>query len=705
VKTLDQVDTKIDHVLTDNDRLMGRYSYQRATVSDPGLYGPNGGIYGGPHNNGFSGYGPARTQSLGLNYSRVWTPTLVSEMRLGVNRNHNSTEPWDYRTKAADALGIPGANLDEWSSGLPSFIVNGYDTPMIGVLDCIPWIRANTAIVAATNITKTYNNHVIKFGYEAKRYRRDLQQTNGTRGNFTFDDSTTALNGGPTSGYANAFASFLLDYVNEIEREHPTVFPAARDWVHSPYIQDKWQVMPRLTVDIGLRWEYWPSSKPAHPGGFAAYNPYNNTIEIAGLGNIPMDLGVTSQKKSFAPRIGLAFRINQKTVFRAGYGISYLTRTLANYSFPVKQGNVYSAPNTYAWAGRMVTGVPVQDQPAFPSNGILNPAPPTASASQSEKARPHPYVQTWNFSIQRSLPGNFTLDVAYVGSRNVSDWTSFNRNVSPLLGCARDCQPYYRLYGRTAAVNFGVGNRQWYNALQVKFDRRFAGGFMLTTAYTWSKNISQFARSFQTAPGSLDAFLAFDRNRNGIDYSHIFTQSYVYELPFGPGKRWAKSRFVGAVLGGWQLNGLLFTQTGGPLDLGASSTGLASAGHSTEPNLVGSGPVNILGGAGPGQLWFDTSRFKQPPSRTIGNAGRNVINGPGFFSLDASVFRRFRIREGMDMEFRLEAINATNTPIFGNPQADVNNAGFGQITTSRSFATSTDDNPNRKVQVGLRLSF
>jgi hypothetical protein len=493
--------------------------------------------------------------------------------------------------------------------------------------------------------------------------------------------------------------------VFEIEREHPTVFPTRRDWVHSPYFQDKWQVMPRLTLDIGLRWEYWPSSKPSHPGGFAAYNPDNNTIEIAGLGNIPMDLGVMNQKKSFAPRLGLAFRINPVMVLRAGYGISYQTRTLGNFSFPVKQGNVYSAPNSYSWGGTMAEGVPRQDQPAFPSNGILDPAPPTASASPSQKDRPHPYTQTWNISLQRSLPGNFTMDVAYVGSRNVSGWTNFNRNVSPRLGCGQACQPYNVLYGRTASVNFGIGNRQWYNALQVKFDRRFSGGFMLTTAYTWSKNINQFARSVHETPGSLDVLLMLDRSRNGIDYAHIFTQSYIYELPFGAGKRWGQSGFLGAVLGGWQLNGLLFTQTGGPLNLGASSSGLASSGHSTEPNLVGSGPVEIFGNAGPGQLWFDTSRFVQPPSRTIGNAGINVINGPGVFNLDASVFRRFQIKEGVNMEFRVEALNVTNTPAFGNPQTSVTNAGFGQITTSRSFATSTDDNNNRKVQLGLRLFF
>jgi hypothetical protein len=418
-----------------------------------------------------------------------------------------------------------------------------------------------------------------------------------------------------------------------------------------------------------------------------------------------MDLGVKTQYKSFGPRLGLAFRINPTTVFRAGYGISHNLRTLANYSFPVKAGNVYEPVNAFARVGLLADGVPAPDNPTFPSNGILDPAPPTASASPAQTDRPHPYTQSWNASVQRSLPGNFTLDVAYVGSRNVSGWSNFNQNVSPRMGCGQACQPYFVQYGRTAAVNFGVGNRTWYNAMQVKFDRRFANGFMLTTAYTWSKNMSQFVRSVTPTPGSTDLLLAFDRSRSGIDYRHVFTSSFIYELPFGQGKPWAQSGVLGALLGGWQFNGLLYTQTGGPLNFGASSAGLASSGHSTEPDQIGAEKVKQFGFAGPGQLWFDTSRFRQPATRTIGNAGINVIDGPGVFSLDASVFRRFRIKEGVNMEFRVEAINATNTPIYNNPQLSVTAAAFGQITTSKSFATSTDDNPARKVQVGLRLFF
>jgi len=685
---------------------MGRYSYQKAYVSDPGLYGPNNGIYGGPHAGGFEGYGPARTQSLGLNYSRVWNPTLVMEVRTGVVRNINKALPWDFGTKAAADVGIPGANLDDWSSGLSGFNVTGFDTPMLGTRDDIPWIRANTSIALATNWTKNAHNHVIKFGYDLKRYRRDLQQSGaGPRGLFTFGNGPTSLNGGQSPTYANAFASFLLDQPTQITRDRPVIFPARREWIHSLYVQDKWQVMSRLTLDLGLRWEYWPSTKPQFPGGFATYNWTNNTIELAGLGDIPMNLGVKNQKKSFAPRLGLAYRINQKTVFRAGYGISYQPRSLSNTSFPVKQANTYPAPNSFAPAGSMAAGVPAPDQISFPANGIINPAPPTVSASVSKKDEPHSYVQSWNIALQRSLPGNFTLEAAYVGSHTINEQLAWNYNTSPRVGCAAPCQPFNIKYGRAAAVNIGIGVHLYYNALQAKFNRRFSKGFMLTTAYTYNKTIDFTAGAALTSPGSTEVTRFLRKGRSDNDLTHIFTQSYLYELPFGKGKMLADSKVVSAILGGWQVNGLLLAQSGAPLNITYSATTLNSAGHNNQPNLVGAGAPTIFGAVGPGQLWFDTTRFSAPAALTFGNVGRNILSGPGVINLDASVFRKFRVRERISLEFRVEAFNVTNTPHFANPNTTFGNPGFGQVTTSNDFTDSTNDTDNRKLQVGLRLSF
>jgi len=699
VKTLDQGDIKIDHVVTANDRIMGRYSYQAAYVADPGLYGPSPGIYGGPHNTGYEGYGPARTQSLGLNYSRVWSPTLVMEMRGGVLRNHNTAQPWDYGTKAAADIGILGANLDQWSSGLSGINVTGYDTPIVGTRGDIPWIRGNTNFSLTNNWTKTMGVHVIKVGYDLRRYRIDLQQTTaGPRGLFTFGQGPTALNGGQSPGYANSFASFMLDLPVTIARSRPVVFPARRDWLHALYIQDKWQVRPRLTLDLGLRWDYWPASKPANPGGFADYNYTNNTIELAGLGSVPMDLGVVSQKKSFAPRIGLAYRINQKTVLRAGYGISYQQRSL-NFSgnFPVKQENTYTGPNSFFAAGSMATGVPAPDIATFPASGIISPAPPTVTESVANKNAPHPYVQSWNISLQRALPGNFSMEAAFVGNHAINQNLNWNINEGSIGGGAAS-QPLNRLYGRTAAVNIGLGVHQYYDALQMKFDRKFRNGFMLTTAYTYSKTIDFVARQYFD--------LLRDRGRSNNDITHVFVQSYLYELPFGTGKHWAKSGPTRALLGGWQVNGILTSQTGFPLTLTYSATTLNAPGVVNNfPNLLGTGTPEVLGAVGPGQYWFDVKRFAAPAPLTFGNVSRNILSGPGLVGLDLSMFRRFRIREGVSLEARAEALNFSNTPHFALPGVVFGNANFGQVTNSNDFTDSTNDTENRKVQFGLRLFF
>jgi Carboxypeptidase regulatory-like domain/TonB dependent receptor len=705
VKQLDQADGKIDWVVTDNDRVTGRYSYQKANVTDPGLYGPENGIYGGPHASGFEGYGPARSQSLGLSYSRVWSPTLVSEFRAGVLRNRNDAFSWDYGTKASEAVGIPGVNLDQWSSGLTEIEVGGgYTTPMLGFSESLPWFRATTAFTGVANWTKTQRNHVIKFGYGLQRYRIDLQQTAPPRGEFQFNNGVTGLAASPgvtasPLGFANYFAAFLLDRPSLINRGLAPVFPARRDWLHSLFVQDKWQVLPRLTLDLGLRWEFWPSSKPRFPGGFSNYNPDNNTLELAGIGGIPMNMGVKNRYKSFAPRLGLAYRINPKTVFRAGYGMSYNTRFLSNYTFPVRQQNQYSPVNSYSAAGSMAAGIPAPEFAVIPADGIIRNPPPTIQVSVTDKDLPHSYVQSWNFALQRSLPGNFVLEAAYVGNHIVGEGLSdgWNINAAP-IGTGNAGRPLNRLYGRTTNVNVGVFVHQYYNSLQMKFDRRFSNGFHLTTAYTYSRVIDfEFRQNFN---------LLLDKGRADHDRTHVFTQSYVYELPFGGGKRWAQSGPASWFLGGWQVNGLLLLQSGRPLNILAPVALLNAPGQRENPaNLVGEGTPKILGGAGPGQKFFEVSRFVAPAANTYGNLGRNILNGPGVVNLDLGIFRRFRIKEGWSLELRAEALNASNTPHFAQPGQTLGNANFGEVTLSEDFIESATDTENRKVQFGVKLFF
>ena len=703
VKNIDQFDIKVDYVATARDRLFVRYSYQSATVSDPGLYGPNGGIYGGPHNGGFSGKGPSRNQSPGLNYTHIFSPTLISEFRFGIVRNRNEAINQDRGLTTSKDIGIPLVNLDEWSSGLTEIRVDGFDAPLVGFVNSLPWKRSVTNFNIVNNWTKTKGTQVIKWGVDIRRERQDLLQTQvfNPRGRFVFTAGPTSLNGNSATSFGNSFAAFLLDQPNQIGRDLAILFPARRNTIYNLYFQDKWQISQKLTVDMGLRWEYWPSSTPHYPSGFSNYNPFNNTLELAGLGNIPNDLGIQSQKKSFAPRLGAAYRMDEKTVFRGGYGISYLARNTNVYNFPVSQANQLTAANSFVAAGSLAAGLPPPSPVQLPSNGVIV-NPPNQSYVYIPKDLPQGYVQSWNVAVQRALPANFSMELAFVGNHgvNVPTSNSININASLIPGSGAAGRPLNKLFGRSADTNEPYNAHSYYDSLQAKLNRKFANGFMLITSYAFGKAIDFNA---STAGGNFNN-INFRANRGLADWDrrHVFTQNYVYELPFGQGKRYAQSGPAKWLLGGWQLNGLWTLESGLPLDISISSASLNAPGNINRPNV--NATPQIFGAIGPGQKYFATEAFSAPASNTFGNVGRNVLHGPHIFEIDFSIFRKFRITERISMELRGESFNLSNTPLFDRPNTNFSDAAFGQVTTARG-TQSVQVNENRSLQFSLRLTF
>jgi len=694
-KLMDQFDAKLDYVIGSSDRMFFRYSYQRAVVFDPGLYGPNDGIYGGPHNGGFEGRGPARNQSPGINYSHIFSPTLVTEVRFGIVRNRNDAINIDRGLSTSRDIGIPGANLDLWSSGLSAINIDGYNTPLVGFSPSLPWARSVTNFDWVNNWTKTAGTQVIKWGFDIRRERQDLLQTQtfNPRGLFRFNAGTSALNGDRNTSFANSFAAFLLDQPNQIGRDLTVFFPARRNTIYNLYLQDKWQVTQKVTLDLGLRWEYWPSSTPHFPAGFSDYNPENNTLELAGVGQIPNDLGIESQPKSFAPRFGIAYRLNDKTVLRGGYGISYLPRDTNVYNFPVKQANSLDAPNSFIAAGSMAKGFPPPTPVQIPRDGIIR-NPPAQQYDVVPKNLFHSYVGSWNVAVQRSLPKDLSVEAAYVANHGVNIGQTLNLNAGRVPGAGSAGQPLFQRFGRLAASNSTTGTHSYYDSLQVKLDRRFSGGLMLTTAYSFSKAID-FDSGNQV-------YFFLNRGRASFDREHVLVQSFIYELPFGPGKRWAHSGPERWLLGGWQFNGILTAESGMPLNLTFSSATLNAPFNSNRPNL--NGEVQIFGAIGPGKRYFDVTKFSAPAPDTFGTAGRNILHGPRLFGLDFSIFRKFPIGERMSLEFHSEAFNLTNTPHFDNPNTTFGSPSFGAVTTARGNQASAV-NENRQLQVGLRLWF
>jgi hypothetical protein len=311
-------------------------------------------------------------------------------------------------------------------------------------------------------------------------------------------------------------------------------------------------------------------------------------------------------------------------------------------------------------------------------------------------------VQSWNIAVQRALPSNFTTELAFVGNHGVNVPTSNNININASMvpGSGTAGRPENILFGRTSDTNVPYNAHSYYDSVQAKLNRRFSNGFMLTTAYAFGKAIDFNA---STTGGNFNN-IYFARNRGLADWDrrHVFSQSYVYELPFGEGKRWATSGAGKWLLGGWQANGLWTWESGLPLDIAISNASLNAPGNINRPNV--NRAAQIYGNIGPGQLYFDTSAFSAPLPNTFGNVGRNVLHGPRLFEVDFSVFRRFRVTERMSLEFRAEAFNLSNTPHFDRPDTNFSDAAFGQVTTARG-TQSVQVNENRQLQFSLRLMF
>lgn len=712
-KDTDFLDAKVDANLTDKDRLSARFSYQRPAIFQAPIFG----IAGGPAQGNFEGNGLQNTYSTGLNYNRFFSNTLVAEFRVGVAWYHNEAHNTDFGTNTSETLGIPGVNLDKTiTSGIVGITINGgFSNPLIGFSASLPWVRSETNIDFANTWTKILGNHTVKFGVDLRRVRDALlqEQTFSPRGLYTFNDGQTALNtgaGATVTSFGNDFASFLLDVPGQAGRDLATFFPNYRATQFFAFVQDKWLVTPKLSADIGVRWEFYPAATPAAKGGFSNYDPTNNTLSVSGIGGIPNDLGIATHYRYFAPRLGLAYRLKESTVLRAGFGISYtpFPDNSYAYNFPVRANNAFNpAVASFGPAvlpnGQTATfqnGFPSLILPVVPSNGIItNPAVAVNYFVVNQNFK-NPYVESWNLAVQQSLPWRFVLDVAYVGNHSVDTVVNYNLNAATVVGLGNKGLPEFNSFGRTASTNLlFAGYSSSYNALQVKFDRRFTGGLATTTAYTFGKGMG-----FQTDDdGGLSFYINQRRDyaRNDFDRTHTFVQSIVYDLPFGNGRRWVSSGVGAAILGGWRISSFMTIMSGLPLYFTANSTSLLAPGNTQTPNLVA--PVQILHGIGTTNPWFSASSFAAPAAATFGNVGRNYLSGPGFFNLDASLAKSIRFTERYNLDLRLEAFGVTNTPQF----FFASNGGTAAGTTlgSSSFGDITSATGGRTLQLGAKFNF
>jgi hypothetical protein len=747
-------DIKSDYAIGPKDHLSGRFSHQYTNTFQAPVFGA---FLGGPAGSGgFEASGKANAYSIGFNYDHTFSPTLLTEARVGVAHLRNSATQSDYGANDARTLGIPGngpngTNNTPTTSGQVAFQVSniagngelGTSSPLIGYSQSLPWLRAESNIDFANNWTKILGNHAIKFGADIRRVRDDLLQgnVNAAAGTFYFGENQTSEVGAtpygppgsvnpPVTGQANDIASVLFDVPYQVGQDTNSTFPAYRQTWLFFFASDKWQATPKLTFDYGVRYELYPPATPRKPGGFVNYNPANNQLVLAGQDGNPSNLGMQTDYKNIAPRLGLSYRALPGTVVRAGYGVSYvpfIDNSYA-YNYPIKTSTGYNTSQNYGAAlnpqggyVNFVTGIPVTPTAAFSSAGTLTESAANGTISLQNLYIPtnfkNAYVQSWNVAVQQTLPFDSTLQVAYVANHGTRIDVAQNINLPNVFGENGTYDPLAIAFGKTSTVTqYFQGYSSNYQSLQVQFTRRFTKGLSFASNFTWGK-----AQGYVT--GGQDGGLYFyagnlRRNYSVLDFDRKlnYEQTLTYELPAGRGHKYFNQGPLMYALGGWRAAVIISDVSGLPFSIATSSiNGTANTAVQTGPYQV---THNTAGGKNPAVTWFNPASFSAPaacvqvnypavqtPCAT-GNTGRNQFRGPADFSDNISLFKSFPIFHEAALEARFDAFNATNTPQFANPSGSLG-SNLGKITSTLGSGVGNVNGVGgpRVLQAAVKITF
>jgi len=719
-------DAKINYIPTDKSTVFGRYSISQSYIFDPPALGK---AEGDATNGGQLGNAYSRIQVVGLGGTYTFSPNMMVDANVGYTRQRINARALDIGSNfGLDTLHIPGTNgSDPLQAGIPAFQITGYanlGNPNTGN----PFLFRDNQYVSNANLNWTRGKHGLRFGFEFNRSGINHFQPQGgafqtARGSFQFNGGPTALSGGAPISQFNSFAEFLLGLPSRagqaIQNQNPNSI-RFNQW--ALYARDQWQMRSNLTLNYGLRWERYPFPTSDH-GGVRFLDISTMNVIIGGHNGVPLDDGVTIGPGQFMPRLGLAYRPLEKTVVRAGYGISADPNNWRFFrnAFPAVTISDFNGANgftpvvslngtngTLAPYGTLPTGIPSIPIPDLTVGTI--PLPSGVGTTTAAKDFRRGYTHSFNLTIGQEF-ARFVADVGYVGSRSIRPLANINVNPAPLGG---------NTAGRVLNVQFGktwgdinqltpFGNA-YYDSLQAKLMRKFRGNSFVGISYTWSKAIDftdNEELNFLLFP--FPAYAPKARGLASFDRPQNFRLYGSYELPFGKGRQWAQSGILNHIAGGWQTNWILSKVSGTPFTITAPNGTFGAAGSTETANQSGS--VHILGatprpGCTTGNLtcsYFDPSVFSAPSGPVFGNVGRDTVRGPGFFNLDMSVFRTFKLTERFSLQCRAEAFGLTNTPHFSNPGAGVSGMGvgtFGVITSTRA-----GDPGSRTVWLAAKVVF
>lgn len=699
--TRDNIDTKINYNVTDKLTIFGRYSISPSSIFDPQALGAAGGQ---AIDNGQPGNGPGRIQSISLGGTYTISPNLLLDGNAAFTRLHLAGENVDInKNYGSDVLGIPGTNGPSMlQGGYPSFAFTGFSS--LGNPNASnPFLFRDNLFVETVNLSWVKGSHNIRFGGEFFHYEIADFQANtlyGVRGGFTFSGGLTALNGGTAPNMYNSWADFLLGLPSAMGQDHQYIDPAVMiESNYGFYVRDQWQVNRNLTVDYGLRYEIYPYSHGEHGIDGIHYDPTTNLVHLSGT-------NVNTGDGYLGPRIGVAYRLGEKTVIRTGYGINSNAESFRNnvQTYPEVISAQYTGANSYSAAGNLTTGIPAFVGPNLSSGQV--PLPSNFGSWIYPTPYHRGYAESYNFTIQRDLGKGYSFQAGYVGTRDVRPSGGVNINAAA-PGTGKSGQPLYALWGNASTISDMLPvDASKYNSLQVRADHR-TGRATFGAAYTFSKALDA---TDNEEGGSLTWNWAPVIYRNyalaGYDRTHNFELYGNYPLPFGKGSALLNHGIGAAIAGGWEMNAILSDMSGTPFTVSSSGTSLNAPGNSQTANQVVQS-VQILGGHGTNQPYFNPNAFLPVTTVSFGNSGRDILRGPGFFNLNASLFRTFDVTERLKLQFRAEALGLTNTPQFSNPSATVSNATFsnGVVTNLNGYDTITSSTGERQLRFALKFSF
>lgn len=721
---------RLDGRLSESLNIFGRFSRAKFTLDGPTSFGDGG----GPELVSLGGSSKTRNISLATGFDYTLNPTTVLDVRFGFFNYKVNVQPFDFGTTPATDAGIPGLNNDEFSSGLFAGFVN-ISTPAgnrdfnfgsgLGVNRCnCPLDQDEKQYQIVTNLTKIFGDHTFKFGVDVRRaFNLRVPSDNHRSGELTFGRDRTGL----------GLATFLIGDVTGFKRYVSTSTDARESqWRHFYYGQDTWRVTPKLTLALGLRADIFNPQKLNEPGNGGFPNLETGQIDVAGIGGINLQ-GNIKNKINLAPRIGVAYQINDKMVLRGGFGRSFDTGVFGTiFGHTVTQNlpvlavqNLNAASNTarvFTLAGgppapsgffgitTRANACPVGgcvNNTSIPSNGSFFIPDGVLVRALSDK-QTVPQVDAYNVTFQWEFMKNYSWEIAYVGNYGtnvfVGDNPDLNINQPTIVGfgtlSTNQRRPFFNQFGWTQDIllyqGYGATNR--YDSLQTKLTKRFANGFSFITHYTLQKAVNNSGQYFNIDP-------SVNRGRADFEKTHNFVFSQIYELPFGRGKKYLNGigKLANALIGGWQFNSNTTIQSGFHFNVEYDG----GADRDTGPNRP-----NVNGNVefpGTRDQFISNSAFTRPAAGTFGNLKRNALTGPGYWRTDASLLKKFYFTETMNAEFRLEVVNLFNHVNLGNPDTFLgsrtatgwSNSNFGKITSTAFFGNDLQ----RNLQFAFRFTF